>query len=548
MATNNNQNKLGKALWAVANDLRGAMMADDFRDYMLSFLFWKYLSDNYLKAAKKELGSDYPDNTPDDVMNNLDATTYLEVWYYENKTDIELFEEQMMRKTHYIIKPEYLWDKIVVLAKKDSSDLLNTIEKGFKHIEEESFESSLRGLFSDINLNSEKLGKGYTERNNLLCKVVRTIANGLAELSAEHDDLGDAYEYLIGQFAAGSGQKAGEFYTPQMVSSILSKIVTLDCQDPKSGKKSKIDKVLDFACGSGSLLLNVRKEMGSNGIGKIYGQEKNITTYNLARMNMLLHGVKDTEFEIHHGDTLVNDWGILSEENPAKKLTFDAIVANPPFSLRWDPKEETAKDFRFNGFGVAPKSAADFAFLLHGLHFLSDSGTMAIILPHGVLFRGGKEEVIRKELIKKDYIDAIIGLPANLFYSTGIPVCIIVLKKCRKNDKILFINASSEEHYEKGKRQNYLRKDEKHDDVKDIIDAYKSRATISRYAREVSLSEIKGNGYNLNITRYVNLSKDEETVDLAVVHNQLRETEHAIIKAREEHNTFLAELGLPPIL
>ena len=544
MVTNNNQNKLGKALWAVANELRGAMMADDFRDYMLSFLFWKYLSDNYLKAAKKELGSDYPDNTQDDVMNNLDATTYLEVWYYENKTDIELFEEQMMRKTHYIIKPEYLWDKIVVLAKKDSSDLLNTIEKGFKYIEEESFESSLRGLFSEINLNSEKLGKGYTERNNLLCKVVRTIANGLAELSAEHDDLGDAYEYLIGQFAAGSGQKAGEFYTPQMVSSILSKIVTLDCQDPKSGKKTKIDKVLDFACGSGSLLLNVRKEMGSNGIGKIYGQEKNITTYNLARMNMLLHGVKDTEFEIHHGDTLVNDWSILSEENPAKKLSFDAIVANPPFSLRWDPKEETAKDFRFNGFGVAPKSAADFAFLLHGLHFLSDSGTMAIILPHGVLFRGGKEEVIRKELIKKDYIDAIIGLPANLFYSTGIPVCIIVLKKCRKNDKILFINASSEEHYEKGKRQNYLREE----DVEKIIKSYKSRATESRYAREVSLSEIKENDYNLNITRYVNLSKDEEIVDLAAVQAKLVDIEKEITTARDEHNKFLRELGLKEIM
>lgn len=540
----NNQNKLGKALWAVANELRGAMMADDFRDYMLSFLFWKYLSDNYLKAAKKELGLDYPDNTPDDVMNNLGATTYLEVWYYENKTDIELFEAQMMRKTHYVIKPEYLWDKIVVLAKRDSPDLLNTIEKGFKYIEEESFESSLKGLFSEVNLNSEKLGKGYTERNNLLCKVVRTIANGLAELSAEHDDLGDAYEYLIGQFAAGSGQKAGEFYTPQMVSSILSKIVTLDCQDPKSGKKSKIDKVLDFACGSGSLLLNVRKEMGSNGIGKIYGQEKNITTYNLARMNMLLHGVKDTEFEIHHGDTLVNDWGILSEENPAKKMTFDAIVANPPFSLRWDPKEETAKDFRFNGFGVAPKSAADFAFLLHGLHFLSDSGTMAIILPHGVLFRGGKEEVIRKELIKKDYIDAIIGLPANLFYSTGIPVCIIVLKKCRKNDKILFINASSEEHYEKGKRQNFLREN----DVEDIIDAYKKRVTISRYAREVSLSEIKENGYNLNITRYVNLSKDEEAINLSDIQKKLADIEKEIIASRNEHNKFLKELGLKEIM
>lgn len=542
MATNNQQ-ILGKTLWGIANDLRGAMMADDFRDYILSFLFWKYLSDNYLKAAKKELGSDYPDTTPEDVMQQVKATTHLQVWYNENQEDIKLFEGQMKRKIHYVIKPEYLWDNIVVMAKIDSSELLRTIEKGFKYIEEESFESSLKGLFSEINLNSEKLGRAYTERNDLLCKVIKTIASGLSVQSTDNDDLGDAYEYLIGQFAAGSGQKAGEFYTPQMVSTILSKIVTLDCQNPQSGKKKKIDKVLDFACGSGSLLLNVRKEMGDNGIGKIYGQEKNITTYNLARMNMLLHGVKDTEFDIHHGDTLVNDWNILNEENPARKMTFDAIVANPPFSLRWDPKEETAKDFRFNGFGVAPKSAADFAFLLHGLHFLSDGGTMAIILPHGVLFRGGKEETIRKELIHKDYIDTIIGLPANLFYSTGIPVCIIVLKKCRKNDKILFINASSEEHYEKGKRQNYLREE----DVDDIIKAYKSRATISRYAREVSLKEIKENGYNLNITRYVNLSKDEEIIDLKKVSEQLDEIEKEIIKARDLHNTFLEELGLPKL-
>ena len=541
--TTNNQQLLGKTLWGIANDLRGAMMADDFRDYMLSFLFWKYLSDNYLTAAKKELGSDFP-NTPNDVMDRLGYKTSLHEWYAENANDTKLFEDQMKRKIHYVIQPDYLWDNIVTMAKKEDTELLTTIEKGFKYIEEDSFESSLKGLFSEINLNSEKLGKGYSERNALLCKVIRTIANGLAELSTDSDDLGDAYEYLIGQFAAGSGQKAGEFYTPQMVSSILSKIVVLDCQDPRGGKKSKIDKVLDFACGSGSLLLNVRKEMNGNGIGKIYGQEKNITTYNLSRMNMLLHGVKDTEFEIHHGDTLVNDWSILNEENPAKKLTFDAIVANPPFSLRWDPKEETAKDFRFNGFGVAPKSAADFAFLLHGLHFLSDSGTMAIILPHGVLFRGGKEEVIRKELIKKDYIDAIIGLPANLFYSTGIPVCIIVLKKCRKNDKILFINASSDEHYEKGKRQNFLREN----DVEDIIEAYKSRATISRYAREVSLSEIKENGYNLNITRYVNLSKEEEIIDLEKVGKQLEDIEKEIIKARDKHNAFLEELGLPPIL
>jgi type I restriction enzyme M protein len=526
--TQNIQQELGKTLWGIANNLRGAMMADDFRDYMLSFLFWKYLSDNYIKSAQKELGADY---------------TALQVWYKENPNDTLLFERQMRRKIHYVIEPQYLWDNIVELARTQSDDLLQTLQDGFKYIENESFESSFKGLFSEINLNSEKLGKNYTERNKLLAKVIQTIAEGLNNSGAEGDSLGDAYEYLIGQFAAGSGQKAGEFYTPQMISTILSRIVTLDCQDPASGKKKRIDKVLDFACGSGSLLLNVRHEMEGYGVGKIYGQEKNITTYNLARMNMLLHGVKDTEFEIHHGDTLVNDWDILNEQNPAKKMQFDAVVANPPFSLRWDPTEETAKDFRFNRYGVAPKSAADFAFLLHGLHFLSENGTMAIILPHGVLFRGGKEEVIRKKLIEDDNIDAIIGLPSNLFYSTGIPVCIIVLKKCRKNDKIMFINASGEEHYEKGKRQNNLRVE----DVNKIIDTYQFRKEEPRFSRQVSLREINENDYNLNITRYVNLSKEEEQIDLKTVTKQLKESDRKIEEARQRLNVYLKELGLEEI-
>jgi len=537
--TQNIQQELGKTLWSIANNLRGAMMADDFRDYMLSFLFWKYLSDNYIKSAQKELGSDYPE-TPADVMQKLKVRTALQIWYNENADDVELFERQMRRKIHYVIEPQYLWDNIVELARTQSDDLLQTLQDGFKYIENESFESSFKGLFSEINLNSEKLGKSYTGRNKLLAKVIQTIAEGLNNSGAEGDSLGDAYEYLIGQFAAGSGQKAGEFYTPQMISTILSRIVTLDCQDPASGKKKRIDKVLDFACGSGSLLLNVRHEMEGYGVGKIYGQEKNITTYNLARMNMLLHGVKDTEFEIHHGDTLVNDWDILNEQNPALKMQFDAVVANPPFSLRWDPKEETAKDFRFSRYGVAPKSAADFAFLLHGFHFLSDNGTMAIILPHGVLFRSGKEFDIRKKLLEDDNIDAVIGLPANLFYSTGIPVCILVLKKCRKNDKILFINASGEEHYEKGKRQNYLRDE----DVDKIVETYQFRKEEPRYSRQVQLSEIKENDYNLNITRYVNLSKEEEQIDLTTVAKQLKECDRKIADAQEKFNGYLKELGL----
>lgn len=540
--TTSKQSELGKTLWNIANNLRGAMMADDFRDYMLSFLFWKYLSDNYIKAAQKELGGDYPEAT-EERLKKWNVMTPLHIWYKENKEDAPLFEKQMRRKIHYVIEPKYLWDNIVELARTQSGDLLDTLQNGFKHIENKSFESSFKGLFSEINLASEKLGKNYTERNLLLSKVIKTISDGLTEFSSDSDSLGDAYEYLIGQFAAGGGQKAGEFYTPQMISTILSRIVTLDCQDPTTGKKSKINRVLDFACGSGSLLLNVRHEMGDSGIGKIYGQEKNITTYNLARMNMLLHGVKDTEFEIFHGDSLANDWSILNEQNPAKKITFDAVVANPPFSLRWEPTEETAKDFRFSRYGVAPKSAADFAFLLHGFHFLSEEGTMAIILPHGVLFRGGKELAIRKKLIEDDNIDAIIGLPANLFYSTGIPVCLIVLKKCRKNDKILFINASSDEHYEKGKRQNYLRDE----DVDKIVSTYQYRKEETRYSRQVSLQEIKENEYNLNITRYVNLSKEEERIDLLAINRELKKINEQIESARNRHNKFLRELGLPEI-
>ena len=375
------QQKLGKTLWGIADKLRGAMNADDFRDYMLSFLFLRYLSDNYEDAVKKELGADYPTALDTDSAESR-VLTPLQIWYDRNPDDISEFEKQMRRKIHYVIEPQYLWKNIYELARTQSIELLKTLQDGFKHIETESFESTFQGLFSEINLDSEKLGKNYTERNKKLCEVITRIADGIATFSSDSDTLGDAYEYLIGQFAAGSGKKAGEFYTPQQVSTILSKIVTLDSQDPTTGPKKRIDKVLDFACGSGSLLLNVRHQMncdGRRGIGKIYGQEKNITTYNLARMNMLLHGVKDSEFEIFHGDTLLNDWDILNEMNPAKKIEFDAIVANPPFSYRWEPKEDLANDFRFRNYGVAPKSAADFAFLLHGFHFLREDGTMAKI-------------------------------------------------------------------------------------------------------------------------------------------------------------------------
>ena len=530
--TEQNQKQLGNTLWAIADQLRGAMDADDFRDYMLSFLFLRYLSDNYEAAAKKELGPDYPTQIDSSV------STPLQLWYDANLDDVPEFERQMRRKVHYVIEPLHLWSSIAHMARTQDAELLHTLQAGFKYIETESFQSTFQGLFSEIDLASPKLGKTYTERNAKLCAIIQKIAEGLADFSREMDALGDAYEYLIGQFAAGSGKKAGEFYTPQQISDILSTIVTLDSQDPATGAKQRLERVMDFACGSGSLLLNVRKRMGAHGIGKIVGQEKNITTYNLARMNMLLHGVKDTEFEIFHGDTLTNDWDTLRELNPAKQPKFDAIVANPPFSYRWEPTEQQADDVRFKNHGLAPKSAADFAFLLHGFHFLKDEGVMAIILPHGVLFRGGAEERIRTKLLKDGHIDTVIGLPSNLFYSTGIPVCILVLKKCKKPDDVLFINAA--EHFDKGKRQNQL--SDAH--IAKIIKTYQFREEEARYSRRVGMAEIEKNVFNLNISRYISTAVGEAEIDLAATHGELVKIEQAIAAAKQKHNAFLSELGL----
>ena len=532
---NNDQQRLNKTLWNVADRLRGAMGADDFRDYMLAFLFLRYLSDNYEAAAKKELGPDYP------AIPAGDPRVPLAIWYANNPSDVTDFEKQMRRKVHYVIQPKHLWANIANLARSDSGDLLDTLREGFKYIENESFKSRFQGLFSEINLGSEKLGKTHPDKNKKLCDIIKEIAKGLAEFSTNIDALGDAYEYLIGQFAAGSGKKAGEFYTPQQISTILSRIVTLDSQEPKTGKVPHLVSVLDFACGSGSLLLNVRKQMGPHGIGKIFGQEKNITTYNLARMNMLLHGVKDTEFEIYHGDTLTNDWDFLRETNPAKMPKFAAVVANPPFSYRWEPKEDMGDDVRFKNHGLAPRSAADFAFLLHGFHYLEEQGVMAIILPHGVLFRGGVEERIRTKLLTDGHIDTVIGLPANLFYSTGIPVCILVLKKCKKPDDVLFINAA--EHFVKGKRQNQLTEE----NIEKIVETYQFRKEEDRYSKRIPLERIAEEGYNLNISRYISTAVQEAEIDLAATHGKLVEIENTIQTATDKHNEFLKELGLPPL-
>ncbi len=534
--TKNQSKQLGKVLWNIANQLRGAMNADDFRDYMLSFLFHRYLSENYEAAAKKELGGDYPQS------DQKVQSTPLKTWYSNvDQEDQQIFEDQMRRKTHYVIHPDYLWSAITELARTQSQELLLTLQKSFKYIENESFASTFQGLFSEINLDSDKLGKKYEERNKAICTIISKIAEGVSDFSTESDILGDAYEYLISQFAAGSGKKAGEFYTPQEVSSILSNIVTLDSQNPSSGKREKLNRVLDFSCGSGSLLLNLRSQLDVQNLGKLFGQEKNITTFNLARMNMLLHGLKDTEFDIHHGDSLANDWSILNEINPSRKLTFDAVVANPPFSYTWEPNDAISEDFRFKNYALAPKSSADLAFLLHGFHFLDENGTMAIVLPHGVLFRGGPELTIRTKLLNDEHIDTVIGLPAKLFFSTGISVCILVLKKCKKSDDVLFINAS--EYFKKDGRLNRLRPE----DIEKIVDTYQYRKEEDRYSRRVCMPEIVENDYNLNLPRYVSTREPEPDIDLHEVVKSIKQIDEKIHGVRNTLNKYTEELGLPRI-
>ena len=514
------------------------MNADDFRDYMLSFLFLRYLSDNYEAAAKKELGRGLSEQSATDDQRVAACA----IWYDANQDDMADFEKQMRRKVHYVIKPEHLWTSIAELARTQNGELLNTLQEGFKYIEDEVLPEHLPGPVlgdqpglgkarQDLHTTATPSSAPSSQDRRGPCRIFDRQRHARRCLRIPDRPV----RRWFGQEGGRVLHAAADFRASSPASSRST------ARSRRPAKRRSWTSVLDFACGSGSLLLNVRKRMGPHGIGKIYGQEKNITTYNLARMNMLLHGVKDTEFEIYHGDTLTNDWDMLRETNPAKKPHFDAVVANPPFSYRWEPTEAMGEDVRFKNYGLAPKSAADFAFLLHGFHYLKDEGVMAIILPHGVLFRGGAEERIRTKLLKDGHIDTVIGLPANLFYSTGIPVCILVLKKCKKPDDVLFINAA--EHFEKGKRQNILLPEH----IDKIVDTYQFRKEEERYSRRVGMEEIEKNDFNLNISRYVSTAKAEEEVDLSSVHTELVVLEKNIVQATQKHNEFLKELGLPPL-
>jgi len=514
------QQKLRDQLWEVANKLRGNMSASDFMYFTLGFIFYKYLSE------KIEV-----------YMNNAlidDDVTFKELWEMNDADAAELQEEakkQCLEDIGYFIEPEFLFSSVIEAIKR-KENILPKLERSLKRIEDSTLghdsEEDFGGLFSDIDLASPKLGKTADDKNTLVSNVLLALDDidfGV-EASQEIDILGDAYEYMISQFAAGAGKKAGEFYTPQEVSRILAEIVSIGHQ--------RLRNVYDPTCGSGSLLLRAAS------IGKavdIYGQEKNPTTYNLARMNMLLHGIRFSNFKIENGDTL--EWDAFGETQ------FDAVVANPPFSAEWSAADKFNNDDRFSKAGrLAPKKTADYAFILHMIYHLNEGGTMACVAPHGVLFRGNAEGVIRRFLIeKKNYIDAIIGLPANIFYGTSIPTCILVFKKCRKeDDNILFIDASND--FTKGKNKNYL----KTEHIQKIVDAYHDRVDVPKYAQISTLDEIEGNEFNLNIPRYVSTVDEEPPVDLDEVTRLLDDIDVEIAATKASVDAALKALGAKTIL
>lgn len=510
------QQKLRAQLWAVANNLRGNMSANEFMYFSLGFIFYKYLSEKIEKYA-------------DQALEN-DEITFKQLWESHEEEAVELQDEvkkQCLENIGYFVEPHFLFTSIIDGINR-KENILPQLERSLKRIEDSTLgqesEEDFGGLFSDIDLASPKLGKTADDKNNLISSVL-TALNGIdfgADEATQIDILGDAYEYMISQFAAGAGKKAGEFYTPQEVSRILAEIVTLG--------HARLRNVYDPTCGSGSLLIRAAN------IGhavEIFGQEKNPTTYNLARMNMLLHGIKFSNFKIENGDTL--------EADAFGERQFDAVVANPPFSAEWSAADKFNNDDRFSKAGrLAPRKTADYAFILHMIYHLNDGGTMACVAPHGVLFRGNAEGAIRRYLIEnKNYVDAIIGLPANIFYGTSIPTCIIVMKKCRKeDDNILFIDASKE--FEKVKTQNKLR--EEH--IRKIVETYRDRKEIEKYSHCATLQEIADNDYNLNIPRYVDTFEEEEPIDIKAVMAEIKELEAKRADLDKEIEGYLRELGI----
>lgn len=534
----NHKKQLEQQLWNIANTLRGKMNADEFRDYILGFIFYKYLSERmeiYANKILKEGGDTF-------LFSEIDENTET------GKEYIEAIKEESLEKLGYFLKPSELFcavskrgnhnedEKESDTVAEDTSETYNTkdnfiledLQKILNNIQNSTMgtdsEEDFEDLFEDMDLNSTKLGKSPEARNEIIAKVLAHLDKIDFKLeNTELDVLGDAYEYLIGKFASGAGKKAGEFYTPQEVSMVLAKLVT-------TGKK-KLKSVYDPTCGSGSLLLRVAKEVEE--VNNFYGQELNRTTYNLARMNMILHGVHYRKFDIKQEDTL---------EHPQHlEHRFEAIVANPPFSTKWSANQLFMSDDRFSQYGkLAPSSKADFAFVQHMVHHLAENGQMAVVLPHGALFRGSAEAHIRRYLIEeKNFLDAVIGLPANIFYGTSIPTCILVFKKCRENpNDILFIDASSD--FEKVKTQNMLSEA----NMNKIVNTYRERKKEDKYSYVATLEEVIENDYNLNIPRYVDTFEEEEQIDIDNVATEIQTLDTDLKENETLIASFCKELNI----
>lgn len=504
------QAELEKRLWAIANELRGNMGADEFRNYILGLIFFKFLSEKI-------------ENTGNDILAE-DEMKFADI---EGKEEyIETVREYCVNSIGYFIEPKYLFGTLANRA-KNGEFIIEDLGLALKYIEDstsgQDSSDDFEGLFGDVDLTSLKLGKTVEDKNKMISEVIKHLNDiNFNFEDTEMDVLGNAYEYLIGQFASNAGKKAGEFYTPAQASKLLAMITT--------NGKEKVRSAYDPTCGSGSLLLKISK---FTNVASFYGQELNTTTYNLARMNMILHGVKFNDFEIKQGDTL--------EDPQHLDKRFDIVVANPPFSQKWSANDSFLSDERFASYGkLAPSSKADFAFIQHMIYQLDNEGTMAVIVPHGVLFRGASEGVIRKYLLKeKNYIDAIIGLPANIFYGTSIPTCIIVIKKNRKaEDDILFIDGSND--FEKSKNQNYLRDE----DVEKIVNTYRERKEIEKYSKKVSMKEIEENDYNLNIPRYVDTFEEEEEINLDEIVSKIEKLAGEEKEIDKTIKGFCDELGI----
>lgn len=524
------QQTISSKLWAMANELRGNMDASEYKNYILAFMFYRYLSEhqeNYLVA------NGILDREESKSVNRL----YLE---QASGDDLADYLQDISASLGYAIAPEDTWASLV--QKIDDSQIIpsdyQTIFDNFNNNASLNKDAAqdFRGVFNDVNLGDSRLGSSTNERAKSLNRIVKLVDSIEYKSDDGADILGAIYEYLIGQFAASAGKKGGEFYTPHEVSDILSRIVTLGVEGSDG-----FFSVYDPAMGSGSLLLTVGKNLPEGQAIKYYGQELNTTTYNLARMNLMMHGVSFNNMNLSNADTLETDWpdgpDVKGIDRPR---TFDAVVANPPYSARWDNNDSKLKDPRFQEYGkLAPKTKADYAFVLHSLYHLNDGGTMAIVLPHGVLFRGAAEGVIRKVIIDKNYLDAVIGLPANIFYGTGIPTTILVFKKAKRPDRsVLFIDASRE--FEKAKNQNRLT--EEH--ISKIVETYRKREEVDKYAHLASIEEIRENDYNLNIPRYVDTFEQEEEIDLMEVQRMLEQDKREIAELEAKIAETLEVLGV----